>query len=228
MTRTRTSRAAAATAAGLVLLLAPPAVADSRTSNSSPPAASAARADQSAMPMRTSPTAYDFGETLARLDGRRLEVTFLASIIGHHKAAIEMARMELQRGRSADIRTHAENIIASQQNQVDQFTRWLREWYGLTPAQARSQAPREAQQEMAMMDRESARTMAQLRATPAGLGFDVAFVKLIIGHHQAGIIEFLEPQSRAPHAQLRVAAATGITTQEAEVADFRTWLSGRS
>ncbi len=139
-----------------------------------------------------------------------------------------MARMERQRGRSADIRTHAENIISSQQSQVDQFTRWLRQWYGLTPEQARSQAPREAQQEMAKMDRETARAMAELRATSAGKQFDVAFVQQIIGHHQAGIIEFLEPQSRAPHAELRVAAATGITTQEMEAADFRTWLSGRS
>lgn len=228
MNRTRTRRAAAVTAAGLVLVLTPPAVADSQTSNGSAPAASAGRSGQSMMPMPTSPTAYDFGETLARLDGRQLEITFMASIIGHHKAAIEMARMELQRGRSADIRTHAENIISSQQNQIDQFTRWLRQWYGLTPEQARSQAPREAQQEMAMMDRETARTMAELRATPAGAGFDVAFVKRIIGHHQAGIIEFLEPQSRAPHAELRVAAATGAMTQESEATDFRTWLAGRS
>ena len=50
----------------------------------------------------------------------------------------------------------------------------------------------------------------------------------MIPHHQSGIIEFLEPQSRAPHAQLRVAATAGITTQQAQVADFRTWLAGRS
>ncbi len=68
MTRIRTRRAAAVTAAGLVLVLAPPAIADSRTSNSSAATASAGPADQAAMPMPTSRTAYDFGETLARLD----------------------------------------------------------------------------------------------------------------------------------------------------------------
>lgn len=32
----------------------------------------------------TSPTAYEFGETLAGLEGEELEITFLAEIIGHH------------------------------------------------------------------------------------------------------------------------------------------------
>lgn len=43
-----------------------------------------------------------------------------------------------------------------------------------------------------------------------------------------GVVEFLEPQARAVHRQLRVAAASGINTQTAEIADFRTWLSGRA
>ncbi|MCW2134169.1 DUF305 domain-containing protein [Arthrobacter sp. VKM Ac-2550] len=67
----------------------------------------------------------------------------------------------------------------------------------------------------------------ELRRVDEGEGFDKAFVMRMIPHHQGGIIESLEPQSRAPHAQLRVAAATGILNQEAEVVDFRTWLSAQ-
>lgn len=179
-------------------------------------------------PMSTSPTAYGFGETLSRLDGRRLEVTFLAGIIGHHRAAIEMAQLEVQRGTDPDIRTHAQNIIASQRHQVAQFTQWLKQWYGLTPEQAMRQVGPEAQREIMRMDRQSQQDLADLRKTSAGRGFDLQFVRMIIAHHTAGIIEFLEPQARAMHAQLRVAASSGITTQEAEVADFRTWLSGQA
>ena len=175
----------------------------------------------------TSPTAYLFGETLAKLEGEQLEITFMAEIIPHHRAAIEMAELELERGTSPDIRTHAENIIAEQQHQIDQFTRWLEEWYGLTPEEAMAQAPKEARQEMAALEEETRRMIEELRQVPAGEEFDVAFVQKMVPHHQAGIIEFLEPQSRAVHPQLRVAASTGITTQEMEVADFVTWLSGR-
>lgn len=178
-------------------------------------------------PEPTSPTAYKFGETLAGLEGEQLEVTFLAEIIGHHQGAIQMAELELERGTSPDIRTHAENIIANQQHQIEQFTRWLDQWYGLTPEEAKAQAPEEARQEMATMEEEMQRMHEELVAVPAGEGFDVAFVQKMIPHHSSGIIEFLEPQARAPHAQLRVAAAAGITTQQAEIADFRTWLAGR-
>lgn len=176
-------------------------------------------------PEPTSPTAYEFGETLATLEGEELDITFLAEIIPHHRAAIEMSQLELERGVSPDIRTHAENIIANQQHQIEQFTRWLEEWYGLSPEEAMAQAP--AQEEMKVLEEETQMMIEELSAVEAGEDFDVAFVQKMIPHHQSGIIEFLEPQSRAPHAQLRVAATAGITTQQAQVADFRTWLAGQ-
>lgn len=186
-----------------------------------------APADQS-MPMPVPAVAYDFGETLSRLEGRELEVTFLAEIISHHQGAIEMAEMELERGQSPDIRTHAENIAANQRHQVEQFTRWLDEWYGLSPEEAMAEAPPAAQAQMAALEADMAAMMTMLEAVPPGPEFDAAFVRHMIPHHQAGIVEFLEPQSRAPHAELRVAASEGITVQAAQVADFRTWLSARS
>ena len=231
----RTVLTRAAIAATAVVALAGPTVA-SASPNPSPSASSAsADTSTSASPQQgaldkvgpTSPTAYLFGETLAKLAGEELEATFMAEIIPHHQAAIEMAKLELERGQSADIRTHADNIIANQQHQIDQFTQWLDEWYGLTPEQAMEQAPEEARQEMQVLEEETQQRVGELSQVPAGEQFDVAFVAEMVPHHQAGIIEFLEPQSRAVHPELRVAATSGINTQEMQVADFLTWLSGR-
>lgn len=138
-----------------------------------------------------------------------------------------MSELELERGTSPDIRTHAENIIANQEHQIDQFTRWLEHWYGLSPAEAMEQASEEAQAEMAMLEEETQAMIEELQAVPAGEDFDVAFVQKMIPHHQGGIVEFLEPESRAIHPELRVASAAGITSQQAQVADFRTWLAGQ-
>ena len=129
---------------------------------------------------------------------------------------------------SPDIRTHAENIIASQQHQIDQFTTWLEEWYGLTPEEAKAQAPEEAQEEMKILEEETRMMLEELAAVEAGEDFDVAFVQKMIPHHNGGIVEFLELQSRADHAQLRVASSAGITAQQAQIADFRTWLAGQN
>ncbi|UZI28204.1 DUF305 domain-containing protein [Streptomyces sp. VB1] len=179
-------------------------------------------------PMPTSPVAYEFGETLAKLKGKQLEITFLAEIIPHHKAAIEMAELELERGVDPDIRTHAENIIASQKHQVEQFTRWLHQWYGLTPEEAMEHVTAEARKEMAEMEKDTERMTGMLRAGDKGKEFDTAFVRMMIPHHSSGVIEFLEPQARAVHAELRVAAASGAMTQESEIVDFRKWLSGHA
>ncbi|CAL9571084.1 DUF305 domain-containing protein [Streptomyces atacamensis] len=219
-------RGAVAALAALALATAPAATAWSAPGQVSAGAATAEqRKTAHLQPLPTSPVAYRFGETLARLSGKKLEVTFFAAIIPHHRAAIEMARLERERGTDARIRTHADNIIANQRHQIGQFTRWLKKWYGLTPEQARQQAPQEARQEIAAMEKEVRRMVAELRKVPAGERFDIEFVRRMIPHHTSGIIEFLEPQSRADHSQLKVAAASGINTQEMQIVDFRTWLS---
>ena len=136
--------------------------------------------------------------------------------------------MELERGSDEHIRDHARDIIKGQQEQIDLFTRWLKRWYGLTPEQAAAQAPSEAQEVMAAMDEETKTRMQELAAVKDGKAFDIEFVRMMIPHHTAGIIEFLEPQARAVHDQLRQEAASGIATQEKEIVDFRQWLDGQS
>lgn len=175
-------------------------------------------------PEATSRLSYRLGGILATLESKELELTFLAAIIPHHQAAIDMAEMELERGADNHIRSHARDIINGQQEQIDLFTRWLEQWYGLSPDQAGAQAPPEAREVMAAMEQETQARMQQLANAPGGQAFDVEFVRLMIPHHNGGIIEFLEPQSRAVHAKLRDESASGIATQEKEVVDFRQWL----
>lgn len=139
-----------------------------------------------------------------------------------------MAEMELERGADNHIRSHARDIIKGQQEQIDLLTRWLEQWYGLTPDQAAAQASPEAREVMAAMDQEMEAQMKQLAEVPDGEAFDVEFVRLMIPHHTGGIIEFLEPQSRAVHAKLRNESASGIATQEKEIVDFRQWLTGNA
>ena len=179
-------------------------------------------------PEATSPLSYRFGEILAKLEGAELETTFFAAIIPHHQMAIEMSQMELERGSDRHIRDHARDIIKGQQEQIDLFTHWLHQWYGLTPDQAAAQAPPEARAVMAAMDEESKTQMQRLETVEDGKAFDIEFVRMMIPHHTGGIIEFLEPQARAVHAHLRKEAASGIATQEEEIVDFRQWLDEQS
>ncbi len=224
MKRTALTRAVVTTVTAVALVGTAPAAASAHPVPTQAPA-EATSANPEIPP--ASPTAYLFAETLAKLSGEELETTFLAEIVPHHRAAIEMAELELERGTSADIRTHAENIIANQQHQIDQFTRWLDEWYGLTPEEAMEQAPEEAREEMEILEQETQEMVEELAGVAAGEEFDVAFARMMASHHASGVVEFLEPQARAVHAELRVASTNGIVTQEMQIADFVTWLSSR-
>ncbi|MFB7593681.1 DUF305 domain-containing protein [Streptomyces sp. NPDC056160] len=190
-----------------------------------PSATSGAHTGDEGSTSSLSPLACRLGGELAALRGKDLETAFLVGIIAHHEAAIDMARLETDRGADGALRTRAQTLIDAHQLQVVQFTRWLRQWYGMTPAQAMAKLPAGVRKTVAELDQEVRRLMTGLRATAQGDGFDRAFVNMMIPHHTSGLVEFLEPQARAVHAELRTAAASGATGQESEITDFLTWLS---
>jgi uncharacterized protein (DUF305 family) len=162
---------------------------------------------------------------LRTLRGARFEQTFIAAIIPHHQAAIEMARLELAKGSRPPAKRLATEIIEAQQREIRQLTAWLRDWYGLTPDQARQAASPRAREVMAQMDRHSAEMIQMLRALPAGGGFDRAFMQAMIPHHTAAIIEARTVPGRATHKELVSLANMMVRDQLREIAQMRTWLA---
>ena len=43
----------------------------------------------------------------------------------HHEQALQMAKMELDHGKSAEMKAMATQIIAGQKQEIDQFDQWL-------------------------------------------------------------------------------------------------------
>jgi uncharacterized protein (DUF305 family) len=67
--------------------------------------------------------------------------TFLELMIVHHRSAIDAAGIAQRDTQLPEVRALAARIIASQQAEIDEFRRWLAEWYGVTPAPAASATP---------------------------------------------------------------------------------------
>ena len=60
---------------------------------------------------------------------------FIDMMIPHHQDAIVMARMELEKGKSADAKKLAEAIIDAQSKEIDEMNDWRADWYGeMSPA----------------------------------------------------------------------------------------------
>jgi len=73
-------------------------------------------------PMPMMPMSFNYAKQLSTLRGKKLEVTFLAGMIPHHRAAIDMAMMAQRRAVHPELRTMAANIVASQHHEVQQMT----------------------------------------------------------------------------------------------------------
>lgn len=60
---------------------------------------------------------------------------FIDMMIPHHQGAIQMARIELDKGADGETKKLAEAIIAAQSEEIEQMNRWRKDWFGaVSPA----------------------------------------------------------------------------------------------
>ena len=64
-------------------------------------------------------------EKLKASSGSEFDTLWLKSMIGHHQGAIEMARAELANGQNVDAKSLAQNIIDTQQAEIEQMQTML-------------------------------------------------------------------------------------------------------
>jgi len=82
-------------------------------------------------------------------DAKPFDREFIDMMILHHQGAIRMARVELEKGESPEVKQLAQSIIDAQTKEIDEMNMWRVDWYGkLSPAGGvPSEEPAEAQTE---------------------------------------------------------------------------------
>jgi uncharacterized protein (DUF305 family) len=70
-------------------------------------------------------------QELQSKSGSDFETAFLSAMSHHHAMAIMMTGLVLMGGHHADLFTLAENIAASQAQEIRQMDDWLESWYGI-------------------------------------------------------------------------------------------------
>lgn len=149
---------------------------------------------------------------MANASAEEHEKMFLMRMVMHHRSAIMMADLAPERATHEELKALARNISAAQQAEIDDMTRWLRDWHNATP-------PSDT-----MMDRMMDMQVASM-ANMSGAEFERAFLDHMIMHHELAIDMAKPMMERMPHNASRDAAAGVVTTQQAEIDSIRAWRS---
>src|SRR6266566_8971465 len=85
--------------------------------------------------------------SLESLKGAEFEQSFLQQMIQHHRSALEMAKLASDHTKRPELREFVEKMVAAQQQEIDQMTKWLNEWFKASPKEVANEA---ADKEMKM------------------------------------------------------------------------------
>jgi uncharacterized protein (DUF305 family) len=151
------------------------------------------------------------------------DLRFLDGMIAHHQGAVDEARAIEPKARHPEVKQLAAEIIKAQGAEIRQMREWRRAWFPNAPqAAAPSDGMPMAGGAMGGMPHGG----MPMGGTPAGAAPadpDVAFIEMMIPHHQAGVAMSREILDTTKRPELQQLARNIIRNQEREIAQMETW-----
>ncbi|HCT74608.1 MULTISPECIES: CopM family metallochaperone [Psychrobacter] len=147
------------------------------------------------------------------------DTAFAKAMLGHHRGAVEMAKIQLKYGTDEEMRQLAQEIITAQQAEIDILNKWL----ASHPDTAKPKPNTEA------MQQSYARSMDVLNGEMV-LGIadpvpDMAFARGMLPHH-IGAVEMAKIQMKyGTDEEMRQLAQDIIDSQQIEIARMQQWIA---
>jgi uncharacterized protein (DUF305 family) len=146
---------------------------------------------------------------------------FIDAMVPHHREAIEMAEAAKTRGLTQpDLQRIANDIIASQQREIDQMLEWRQQWFGsrkLGPVLPKVLGVPESE---LGMEHGSADEVA------GAIDVDAKFAEMMIPHHEGAIAMADAAKERGQHDEVKELATAIIAAQEREIGIMQKHASG--
>jgi uncharacterized protein (DUF305 family) len=139
----------------------------------------------------------------------RYEIKFMENMIDHHMMAVMTAELCVQKAIHEELRSLCEQIIATQSQEIETMQQWLSDWYGVT------YEPQMKPADQKMVDR---------LASLGGGEFEIAFMEMMIEHHEGAIKAAEGCLKKAYHTELLELCEGIIEAQQAEIEQMETWL----
>jgi len=136
---------------------------------------------------------------------------FADQMIPHHQSAVDMANVALERTRRPQLRSLAEDIIASQNKEIATMR-----------AAVEGPLSGEEPESMGMSMEEMGMGMDHNMLRGAN-PFDPAFIDMMIPHHEGAVRMAQIELERGENPEMRALARSIIASQEREIAQMREW-----
>jgi uncharacterized protein (DUF305 family) len=143
--------------------------------------------------------------------GDEFDRAFIDAMVPHHESALDMARSaQAAELTQPDLQKVAEDILATQQAEIDQMKSWREEWFGsgeIDPSGAAA---------LGMSDDEMGMSHdpdALLNAADV----DAEFATMMIDHHEGAVAMAELALERAKHDEVKKLARRIIDAQEREI-----------
>ena len=145
---------------------------------------------------------------------------FIDGMVPHHEGAINMARAALDAGLAQqELITIAEEVIATQQVEIDQMRAWRDDWFGSADIDPDGAAALGlSQSEMGMQHDSSA--LADVA------DIDAMFASMMIDHHDGAIAMAELAGERSERQEIRDLAGRIIAAQQREIETMRRHAAG--
>ena len=167
------------------------------------------------------------GATAARTQAQATASTdpdlrFLDGMIAHHQGAIDEARAIEPKARRPEVKQLAAEILKAQAAEIRQMREWRRAWFPNAPqAAAPSGGMPMGGGAMGGMHHGGMPMGTPAGAAPADP--DVAFIEMMIPHHQAAVAMSREILDTTKRPELQQLARNIIRDQQREVAQMESW-----
>ena len=150
--------------------------------------------------------------SLEPLKGAEFEQSFLQQMIQHHRSAVEMAKLVSDHTKRPELRELGDKIITAQQQEIDQMTKWLADWYEASPKEvANEAADKEMKAHISMMSEKH------------DADFDKAFLEMMPKHHHMAVEMAEQAEKKATHPELKEFAAKIAKDQQNEIKQMKNW-----
>ena len=146
------------------------------------------------------------------------DTAFAKSMLGHHRGAVDMAKIELKYGTDETMRTLAQDIIDSQQLEIDIMNKWLASHPDAPEPKPNTQAMQQAYA-AGMQDMHDAMMTAIANPVP-----DMAFARSMLPHHRGAVDMAMLQLQYGTDKEMRKLAQDIIDAQQPEIVLIQEWI----